>query len=151
RAGYRAYFTAFDEIDFVEAPEVCSVMDAGAAHDAAVEDRPLTLGRLLRRFTICVGLKIRMIGKQIFAEDFDFVVCEVGFREARTLLEHNNTETVGRELFRENAAGGAGAYDDEIDFVGWSVFCCVELGRLHTSPLFFASVGAGCQPAYCLS
>ena len=83
-----------------------------------------------------------LIGQEIFVEDFYFVVSEIGFGEIRALLENDDAEAVGGKLLGQDAAGGAGADDDEIDFVGSLV-----LGLVGPHVLFFsASGGLGCQP-----
>jgi hypothetical protein len=62
-------------------------------------------------------LQFGTIREQVFLEDLDFVVREIGFREVGTLLEDDDTETVCRKLFGQDATCGARSDDDEIDFV----------------------------------
>ncbi len=68
---------------------------------------------------------------------------EVRLGEVGTLLENDDAEAVGGELLGHDAAGSAGADDDEIDFVGRFVFR--EIGSHALA--FSASGGLGCQPA----
>src|ERR1700676_2213537 len=142
-AGDSTDFAALDEIDFVEAPEICGEVHAGAADAPSVNNGALRLSLFAGRFAERSGLQLRLIGQQIFADDFGFVVDEVGLSEVRTLLENHDAEAVGGKLLGHNAAGRAGTDDDEIDFVGSFVFR--KIGR-HALD-FSASGGLGCQPA----
>ena len=59
------------------------------------------LGAMLFRFVLrslakSGGLKLRMIGKQIFAQNFYFVVSVIRLSEIRALLQHHHAEAVGR-------------------------------------------------------
>src|SRR5690242_20011071 len=51
----------FGEVNFVEAPEICSEMYARATHKTSVDKSALRLGFLVRSLAERVGLKIRMI------------------------------------------------------------------------------------------
>ena len=63
------------------------------------------------------------------------VMREVAFVQERPLLEDDDTESVGGKFLGEDAAGGAGSDDDEIDYVGGAVF------RLNQFGHFFSSAG----------
>src|ERR1700682_31428 len=97
-------------------------MHAGAADQAAVNESALRLCFLVGRLAEGSGLQLGLVGEQIFADDFFFVMDEVGLGEVRTLLENDNAESVGGKLFGEDAAGSSGTDDDEINFVGSFVF-----------------------------
>ncbi len=142
-AGNGADFAALDEIDFMEAPEIRGEVHAGAAHQASINEGPLRLGFFVGRFAERSRLELGLVGEQIFADDLDLVVHEVGLGEIRALLEHHHAKTVGRELLGQNAAGGSRAHDDKIDFVGSFVFREIGLHALD----FSASGELGCQPA----
>ncbi len=141
-AGDRADFAALLEIDFVEAPEIGGEMVAGAADGAAIDQSALRPGFVLGRFAESGGLQFWFVGEQIFGENLDFVVHEIFFGEVRTLLEHHHAETVGGKFLGENAAGGAGTNDDEIDCVGRFIFGRIGLHFLSAS----LCAEAGCQP-----
>jgi hypothetical protein len=143
RSGDWADFAALDEVDFVEAPKICGEMDAGATDQAAVDDRALGLGFFVGRLAKRVGLQLGMIRKQVFAQYLYFVVGEVGFGKVRALLQDYNAEAVFRQFLGDDAAGGPGAYDHEIDFVRRLV---LRLFGGHDLVLSVA-VFAGCQPA----
>ena len=135
-----ADFAALLEIDFVEAPEICGEVIAGAADGAAVNQSALRLGFVLGRLAESIGLQLGMIGEQIFLQHFDFVVDEIfGFVEVRPLFEHHDAETVGGKFLGQNAAGGAGTNDHKIDDVGSLVFGLI--GR-HCLSSFRGASGA---------
>src|SRR6266436_1344869 len=142
-AGNRADFAALDEIDFVEAPEICGEVHAGAADATTVKDGALGLGFFGGRLAERGGLKFGLVGQQILADDFHFVVDEIGLGQIRTLFQNDDAKAVFGEFLGHDATSGAGADDDEIDFVGSFVFGKIELHAL----VFSASGGLGCQPA----
>ncbi len=117
-------------------------MDAGAADQASVDEGALRLGFFVRGLAESVGLKLGMIGEEIFAEDFYLVVSKVGLGEVGPLLEHDYAKTVRRKLLGKDAAGRAGADDDEVDFVGGFVLGLVGPHDLVLS----ACPEGGCQP-----
>ncbi len=142
-AGDGADLAALDEIDFVKAPEIRGEVHAGAADAAAVDEGALGLGLFVGRFAEGSGLKLGLVGEQVFADDFYFIVDEIGFGQIRTLLEDDDAEAVSGELLGHDAACSARADDDEIDFVRRFVF-----GEIGVHALDFpASGGLGCQPA----
>src|ERR1700730_6350440 len=138
-----ADFAALDEIDFVEAPEIGGEVHAGAAYAASVNEGALRLGFFVGRFAEGSGLKLGLVGEQIFVEDFYFVVDEIGFGEIWPLFKYDDAKTVGGKFLGHDAASGAGANDNEIDFVGRFVFRQIGLHAL----VFSGSGGLGCQPA----
>src|SRR5712672_31192 len=142
-AGDGTDFAALDEIDFVEAPEICSEVHAGAADEASIDEGTLGLGFFVGRFAERSGLELGLVGQEIFVDNFYFVVNEIGFGEIRALLKHDDAKSVGGKLLSHDAAGGSGADDYEIDLVGGFIFRCVDSHAL----VFSASGGLGCQPA----
>src|SRR5260370_1363130 len=62
----------------------------------AIGHRALLLRFVIRSLTEGVWLQFGMIREQVFLEDFDFVVREIGFREVGALLEDDDTKTVCR-------------------------------------------------------
>ncbi len=96
RSRNRANLTALDEIDFMKAPVVCGEVHGGATDAPAIGDRALLLRFVIRSFTEGIRLQFGMIREQVFLQDFDFVVREIGFREVGALLEDDNTKTVRR-------------------------------------------------------
>jgi hypothetical protein len=51
----------------------------------------------------------------------ELVVLEIGEREARALLQHDDGKSRLRQLAREHAASSAGAHDREIDRLGQAI------------------------------
>ena len=137
-------FAALDEINFVEAPEVCGEMYAGAADTAAVDKRALRLGSFIGRFANGGRLQLGMIRKLVQGHDFDFVVGEIGFCQIRTLLENHDAKTVGGKLLGQDAARGSGAHNDEVHFIRSLVFGLVCGHFLPAS--FASSFGAASHP-----
>src|SRR6267154_6255248 len=142
-AGNGTDFAALDEIDFVEAPEICSEVHAGAADEASIDEGALGLGFFVGRFAERGGLELGLVGEEIFVDDFYFVVNKIRLGEIRALLEHDDAKAVGGKLLGHDAAGGSGADDYEIDFIGSFIFRRVDSHAL----VFSASGGFGCQPA----
>src|SRR5580704_12320021 len=138
----RTHFAALDEIDFVEAPEIRREMRARAADQAAVDQSALRFGFVLGRFSKSCWLKLRMIRQKILVEDFYFVVNKIFLGEVRALFENDHVEAVAGQFLGEDAAGGTGADDDEIDFISCFVFGLIE----HHDLVFSPSGGFGCQP-----
>src|SRR5260370_14579674 len=101
----------------MEAPEIGGEMHAGATDAPAIGNRALLLRFFIRSFRKGIRLQFRMIREQVFLEDLNFVVCEVGFCEVGALFENDDTKTVCRELFRQDAASRSRPDDYEIDFV----------------------------------
>ena len=62
----------------------------------------------------CVGRVVRVLALHERAE---LVVIELRLGQPRALLEHDDRKPGRRQLFREDAAGGAGTDDDEVDGV----------------------------------
>ena len=60
-------------------------------------------------------LRQRVVGELDLIGRAELVVIEVGGGQPRPLLEHDDGEARRRQLLGEDAAGGAGADDDEID------------------------------------
>src|SRR6267154_4998380 len=137
-AGNGTDFAALDEINFVETPEIGSEVHAGAADEASIDEGALRLGFFVGRFAERSGLELGLVGEEIFVDNFYFVVNEIGFGEIGTLLEHDDAKAVGGKLLGHDPAGGAGADDYEIDFVGSLIFRRVESHAL----VFSASGGS---------
>jgi hypothetical protein len=93
-AGDRAELGALDEIDFVEPPEIRGEMDAGATDQATVNQRALRLGFFIGSFAEGVGLQLGVIGKQIFVQNFYFVMGEVGFGEIGHLFQDQDAKSI---------------------------------------------------------
>jgi len=141
-AGDGADLAALNKIDFVEAPEVRGEMHTGAADEAAVHESALLFGCIARSFTESIGLQLGVIGEQILLQNFDFVVDEIIFCEVGPLFENDYAEAVAGQFLGENAAGGTGADDYKIDFVGGAIFRCFDWEGGHD--LVFS--GARVQP-----
>src|SRR5260370_42459049 len=127
----------------MEAPEIRRQMHAGAADEASIDEGALGLGLFVGRFAERSGLELGLVGEEIFVDDFYFVVNEIGFREIGALLKHDDAKTVSGKLFVHDAAGGSGADDYAIDFVGGFIF-----RRVYSHALVLSAYGGlGCQSA----
>src|SRR5437899_12413297 len=129
----------------MEAPAIRGEMVAGAADGAAVNESTLRLGSVLGRFAKSVGLQFGMIGEQVFLQNLDFVVREIGFGKVRTLFEDDDAEAVGGKFFGEHAARGAGPHYDKVHGLGSFVLGLIDL---HCLSAFFTDrwAGAAWQP-----
>src|ERR1700719_1933443 len=79
-----------------EAAEIRGEVHAGAAHASSINYRALLFCFILRGLAKSSGLQLGMIGQQVFAQNFYFVVRVVRFGEIRPLLQHHYAESVGR-------------------------------------------------------
>ncbi len=140
RAGNRPDFAALDEINFVEAPIVRREVHASPADTAAIDQRALRFGLLVRRLANRSRLKLWVVGELVLGKDFDFVVCEIGLGQIGALLENNHAKAIGGKFLGQDAAGRAGAYDDEVHLIRSIVF-----GLLY-GHFFSASFAPGSQP-----
>jgi hypothetical protein len=107
-------------------------MGVAAADEPAVDHgqhfpRRVCCGRA-KRMRLCQ----RIVGELGLIGRAELVVVEVGDGQPRPLLEHDDGEPRRRQLLGEDAAGGAGPDDDEIDEVAWRVTdASAGLGRVN--------------------
>jgi len=66
-------------------------------------------------------LERRDVGELVAFGHEELVVLEVGLSKVRALLEHQHAKSTARELASHDAAGGAGADNDEVHVVGRGV------------------------------
>ena len=124
----------------MKSPVVGGKVHARAAHTSAVRCYSLRNGFLLSRLSKRTGLQHRMVGEQVFLQNFDLVVDKIRLPQVRTLLQHHHAKSIRGQRLGQNATGSAGANDHEIDFVGVLV---LDLGCGH----FVCGAGlSGCQP-----
>src|SRR5690606_21263171 len=90
-----------------------------AAADARRVDQRLLLPCGLRRLVGTATERLREIARRWQQVAVDprriLVVTEVRCPAPRTLLEHEHFMACGRQLLRQNSAGGAGADDEKVD------------------------------------
>ena len=81
-----------------------------------------------------------MVGQLVQRQDFDLIVRKIGFRQVRTLLQHDYAKSMARKFLGENATGRPGSHDHKVHFVGSLVTWLVHHHVLS------ASFAADCQP-----
>ncbi len=88
---------ALVEVDFVKAPEIGGVMSAAAAHQSRIGRREKSAQRLLRGFgrqlAECLRGVLRAVGDAVEKKVLQFIVFEIGGRQARPLFEHQDGES----------------------------------------------------------
>ena len=89
-------------------------MRVAAAHKPPVDQRLLSLRCLLRRGAERMWLRRGVVDVVTPHERAELVVVELAFGQARTLFEHDHRVSRRREFLRDDAAGRAGADDDEV-------------------------------------
>src|SRR6185295_13882885 len=107
RTGQRSLDARFLEIDLAEAPEICREVIARTSDHAAVHDRGSSFCLVLLGFAKRVRRFAPVVREQVLLKDFDLVVNEVLLGAPRALLEHDDAITSGRQLLRDDTAGGA--------------------------------------------
>ena len=104
-------------------------MDGPAAHHAAIGERRLLDGFVLRRLAKGRRLLAEIVGQRRVVPVHVLVVREVFGREPRPLLQHHHAETVLREFARQHATRCPGPNDDEIHRVGQFVMALRRQSR----------------------
>jgi hypothetical protein len=116
--------TALVEVDLAEAPVVGREVHRRAADAARVEQRWPHQRRdrgLVRRAAERLLVADRVDGESAEEPVLELVVPQVGGVDARALLEHHHAESCSGEFACQDAAGGAGADDDEVHRLGGAI------------------------------
>ncbi len=123
---------ALDEVDLVQTPEVGVEMRAAAPNDTRIGQRVSPRGAFgLLVWGTPERLRIggRVVGDPGEVAVLQLVVLEIAGRHARALLHDDDAVSGAGEFPRHDAAGRAGADDDEIDRLAWQVCLAVHVHR----------------------